>query len=383
MRWRWLTMLGVACLGCVTPRPTTPALPQLTVSQVEALIPPRTAQRADWAADVVAVLEAQSRSKDLATVCTVLAIVEQESGFDANPAVADLSRIVRRALEEKVSKLGPLAPAVIHEILGGVAEGQTLTFEQRLSRVRTERDVDRIFRDLLAHHETNHPAIYATMNLASGVLGRGALSELNPITTAGSMQVSVRFAREMAKDQRRDLTDDEVREELYTRRGGLTYGTARLLGHDAAYDNTIYRFADYNAGVYASRNAAVQKMLSELTGLTLALDGDLLAYDARGHRLDTTTQSMEALRQFQARHAPSLSLRRIEADARREKEHRFEETETYQTLVSTYRRVRGREGPYAVLPEVNLTSAKLSRQRTTAWFARSVDNRYQRCLKAR
>ncbi|MDB0159951.1 DUF1615 family protein, partial [Escherichia coli] len=64
--------------------------------------------------------------------------------------------------------------------------------------------------------------------------------------------------------------------------GGLYYGIHRLMVYPADYDKAIYRFADYNSGMYSSRNAAFQKMLKELTDKDISLDGDLLLYTKDG-----------------------------------------------------------------------------------------------------
>ena len=191
------------------------------------------------------------------------------------------------------------------------------------------------------------------------------------------MRFAVEHSQEHSKDERPEA---EVREELYTRAGGVRYGTARLLGYEAAYAQPLYRFADYNAGAYSSRNAALQAQVSELMRLPLTKDGDLLLYDAQGEPRDEDSRSLAALLAFRSRHAPELSERRVRRDVLLEKQARFEETDTWRAVKQTYERVLHKRPEYAQLPEVVIRSPKLSRERTTEWYARSVDQRFQRCM---
>jgi len=357
--------------------PAAPLPPRLTVVQVAKLFPPQVAEREGWAQDVMAALEAQRVHPWAEPVCEVLAVIEQESGFQANPVVKELPRIVRKRLDAYAGKLGVVGRKALETLLQHRAPGQSQSFEARLKAVRTEQDLDRLFRELLQAYEHQYPAVYTAADLASELFSSQSLEELNPITTAGSMQVSVRFAREQNDE---DRPEAEVREELYTRAGGVRYGTARLLGYEAGYSQPLYRFADYNSGLYSSRNAALQAQVSELTRLSLTLDGDLLLYDAEGEPRDEDSRTLAALLAFRARHAPELSERQVRRDVRKEKQLDFEETETWRAVKHSYERVTGKRPEYAQLPEVTLRSPKLSRERTTAWFARSVDQRFQRCM---
>ncbi len=377
-----LLLIGCALVACVprhaSPPPALPVnLPRLSPEQVAALIPSHVTDREGWARDILYALDAIEVAPAPQAVCSVLAVIEQESGYQADPAVPDLAGIVRRQLEGYASKLGPLGPQAVHELLKGKARGHSKTFEERLDAVRTEREVDVIFRDLLVYYEKEFPKTYATARLLGELFGSARLEDMNPVTTAGSMQVSVRFAAELARQRNEDPA--QVRDRLYTRQGGVTFGVARLLGYETGYTQPLFRFADYNAGFYSSRNAAIQEQVKDLTGLQISTDGDLLAYDKQGKPLDRDTQSLQALLSFRARYAPELSEGQVRRDVRKEKQLDFEWTDTYRTLKRVYARMTGGGAPYAQIPSVSLKSPKLKKDRSTEWFARSVDARFRRC----
>jgi uncharacterized protein DUF1615 len=384
---RWYAAALFVCVlsalsGCAHKQAarSEPLPPRVSAEEAVRLVPAKVKEREGWAEDVLAALESHRIHPSLQAVCSVLAVIEQESGFQPNPAVPGLARIVQQRLDTYADKLGPFGPPALAALLGGKAPGEKRTFAQRLEQVRSERDLDRVFRELLEYYETEFPSTYTAAKLASALFQSGRLEDLNPITTAGSMQVSVRFSEELAGGEDDERARRRVREELYTRGGGVYYGTARLLGYEAHYSDPVYRFADYNAGFYASRNAALQSQVSRLTGIELVADGDLLAYDKQGEPLDTDSHTLEALLTFRRRYAPDLSERRVRKDVREEKTLAFEETDTWSAIKRTYQEVTGQPPEYAQLPSVVIRSPKLSGDRSTAWFAQSVNKRFQRCL---
>ena len=385
-RTAWAPALGVLLgltVACASRAPVpaleVPPPPRLTVAQVARLLPAKVKgeEREGWARDVLAALDAEEELPSPSVVCQVLAVIGQESGFQADPAVPGLAKLVRQKLHSTAGKLGPLGRRVLEEVLAAKPKGAKRSFGARLDAARSERDLDRLFRDMLAYYEETYPAAYAAADLASSLFGPSSFEGQNPITTAGSMQVSVRYAVEKAGS---DADPDAVRDSLYTRAGGVRYGTSRLLGFEAAYAEPLFRFADYNAGVYSSRNAALQAQVSRLTGITLATDGDLQLYDKQGEPKDEDSQSLKALLVFRQRHAPQLSERRVRKDVEQEKTAEFETTDTYLAVKRVYAKQTGQPPAYARLPQVTLKSMKLSGERSTAWFARSVDARYQQCL---
>ena len=380
-------MTSAGC-GVVRPEPGAaagpPVPPPLTAPQIAALLPDQVRDARGWSEVILNALAANEVPAEPTAACSVIAIIGQESSFQEDPVVPGLARLVRARIDRYKSKLGPIGDPLFARLLAGHAPEDARSFEERLDHVRTERDVDVLFRDLLAYYEVNHPAMFTALRWAGKIVDVGDLAELNPITTAGSMQVSVRFAEQWARARKGSTaTSGSVRDALYTRAGGVYYGTARLLGYPVHYDQPLFRFADYNAGFYSSRNAAVQAQVSQLTKIPLALDGDLLAYQKNGEPRDEESASSRAVRRLTERVAPRLSERDVRRDLLTEKTLAFEDTETYRAIKGAAQQRAGHPAEYATLPDVTLESPKLSRTLSTAWFARAVDRRYQACLARR
>jgi len=262
-------------------------------------------------------------------------------------------------------------------VLDTKAKGQTRSFYERLKAAKSERDVDVTFREFVAFHRSKLPAPLRTAEEAAQLVGLD-LDDLNPITTAGCLQVKVDFAEEHAREHAIDRA--LVRDQLYTREGCLHYGVVRLLDWDAGYDAPIYRFADYNAGLFASRNAAFQEQVAALSGTKLALDGDLLRYNEAGRPASEPSQTLTAVVSVATANALDLTESRIRRDLGKEKKRAFEETDTWEAIRTLTEARTKKEPAYARLPDVTLDSVKLQGKKTTAWFAQNVDRRYQSCL---
>ncbi|MCC6196809.1 MAG: DUF1615 family protein [Burkholderiales bacterium] len=154
------------------------------------------------------------------------------------------------------------------------------------------------------------------------------------------------------------------------------FGVAHLLDYPAPYSRPIYRFGDFNAGQYASRNAAFQQAVTQASGIPLALDGDLLRYD-HGEPAREPGSTELAVR---------VLARRIDAsndEIRRDLARGgagFEQTKVYARVFALVD-APGKPAPRAVLPQIPLSSPKITRPLTTDWFANRVQARYEACLK--
>src|SRR5262249_6968723 len=132
---------------------------------------------------------------------------------------------------------------------------------------------------------------------------------------------------------------------------------------------------------YASRNAAVQRALTKLTGLQLATDGDLLAFGADGKPSPDESETLRAFRLFRERFVPTLPEARLREDLERGKGLAFAETPSCLALRGVYGEQTGLPLPAAAIPDLELKSPKLRRGYTTAAYARNVLRHHRACLE--
>ena len=97
-----LALVAAAVLGLIGCAGDAPRQAQRTPesiqADIQALIPPRVAQRAAWAVDVQLVFAGLKLEPTTENVCAVLAVTEQESTFNPDPPVPNLAKVARDEL---------------------------------------------------------------------------------------------------------------------------------------------------------------------------------------------------------------------------------------------------------------------------------------------
>jgi Protein of unknown function (DUF1615) len=327
-----------------------------------------------WAIDLLDVLRLHDLPATKENICSSIAIIAQESGFKADPPVAGLGKISEQAIRGKLDGIPILGQTALNFL--ETTPSAKDSYMQRIRAARTERDLDMTYRAMVAD-----AAKQSSLGVVveSGLLN-SLIEDRNQINTIGSMQVSVSFAMEHAKKRRwlpMSLNDAySVRDELYTRHGGMYYGVLQLLGYETGYDRKIYRFADYNAGRYASRNAAFQKQIAVLSGENLATDGDLLLYDSSGKPRKKGSSSEKALRKI----VEGIDEKQLRTDLLHEKKSDFTSTRTYIFVREEYAKNVKQGAKFAEIPVISLNSIKIKNAMTTQIFADRVNKRYQACM---
>ena len=352
-----LTALVLA--GCSTKKePQAPSRQPADVkSQIQKLLPNNVSQKSAWADDIYTAFRVQQIDPSASNVCAVIAVTDQESNFSADAPVPGLPKIAWGEIDRRAAKVHVPAFLVRTALLIKSPTGES--YAARLDKVRSEKELSAIFDDFIDMVP----------------MGQKLFGNLNPIHTGGPMQVSIEFAEAHAKGYPYSI-DGSIRREVFTRRGGIYFGTLHLLGYPADYSQMLYRFADFNAGWYASRNAAFQAAVARASGIKLALDGDLIMYGSE--QAGSTELAVRTLgKQL------DMSNREIRRDLEKGDTESFSNSTLWKQTFILADKMAGKRLPREMLPGIKLESPKITRNLTTAWFAQRVNGRYQQCLTRR
>jgi hypothetical protein len=359
-----LCILALAACATAPEPPLSPGAAPLSPAEARALIarvlPNGVTNRSAWATDIYAALAAMDIPASRENICAVVAITEQESNFRVDPAVPNLSQIAWKEIDRQRERAG--VPSLVLQGALMLTSSNGRSYRERIDSVKTEQQLSEIFDDFIGMVP----------------MGRTFFANRNPVRTGGPMQVSVAFAESHVHARPYPYpVAGSIRNEVFTRRGGMYFGVAHLLDYPASYSSHLYRFADYNAGHYASRNAAFQNAVTTVTGVPLALDGDLLRYEQGQPSKDPGATEL-ATRTLGKR--IDMSPAQIRSDLEQGRSLEFEKTRLYARVLALADKVSGQRAPRAVLPKIVLTSPKITRKLTTDWFANRVDARYRACV---
>lgn len=347
--------------GCATPRTPTvaPRSPGEIRAELVQLMPGTVKDREGWATDITAAFAVLGIEATTSNLCATLAVVEQESTYTVDPVVPNLGRIARAEIDRR-AKRHHIPQLLVRGALA-LSSSNGKSYAERIAGARSERELSEIHEELIAKVP----------------LGQRLFAGTNPVRTGGPMQVAIAFAERHARDHPYPYgTTRTIRQEVFSRRGGMYFGIAHLLGYPASYGSPLYRFADFNAGQHASRNAAFQNVVSLASGIPLALDGDLVSHDS-----DRVGATELAVRSLGARLGTSDA--RIRRALERGDRHDFEETSLYADVFALAEKLERRKLPRALIPRIRLESPKITRELTTEWFATRVDQRHARCMARR
>jgi len=355
----WLTALLASCALQRPPPGEQVPSPAQARATIASSLPPGVADRAGWVDDIYAGFTVQGLGATRQNVCAVVAVIEQESSFKVNPVVPGLGAIAWREIDRRAEHAG-VPRLVVHTALN-LRSANGRSYSERIDAARTEKDLSDIYEDFIG----------------TVPLGRTLFADWNPIRTRGPMQVNVAFASQYAavRPYPYPLQAPSLADELFTRRGSLYFGIAHLLAYQPPYADYLYRFADFNAGQYASRNAAFQNALGVASGVRLVTDGALVSHESGAAGPGETELALLAMASRLA-----LDEREIRDALLQSRSEGFERTAVYQRVFALAERKARHRLPRALLPVIKLEGPKITRSLTTSWYAHRVDGRFERCL---
>jgi hypothetical protein len=358
-----ISALALLLAGCAHDlAPAEPAAnPPDARSRIDQALPHGLADRDGWSTDIYAGFIALKVVPTHENICAVVAVIAQESSFHIDPVIPGLGAIAKKEIDTRAQRVH-LPLVIVHGVLD-LKSPTGSSYGARIDAARTEKELSDVFEDFIG----------------SVPLGRTLFAEKNPIRTRGPMQVNVAFAEQFSAATPYPYpVARSIPDEVFTRRGSVYFGIAHLLDYRAPYDDYLYRFADFNAGQYSSRNAAFQHAISIASGIALLHDGALLPHEGDSASPGATELAVRAMEA-----QLNLGDSAIHSALDQGRNQGLESTTLYQRVFTRAEKKAGHPLPRAELPQIKLVGPKIKRDLSTGWYARRVDDRFQRCMNSR
>src|SRR5205085_2146756 len=147
---------------------------------IERVMPSGVADRSGWTNDIYTGFTAQALEPTHESICAVIAVIEQESGFHVNPVVPGLPAMAWQEIRTRAEHAG-VPWMLVHGALG-LSSPTGMSYGERIDHAKTEKDLSDIYEDFIG----------------AVPLGHTLFSDHNPIRTRGPMQVNVAFLKQTA-----------------------------------------------------------------------------------------------------------------------------------------------------------------------------------------
>lgn len=325
----------------------------------------------EWTDSLMWALEDLGIPTTKENVQLALILMHRESRMDTNPKM-NVAPAFERKKNEMIARIKEHVPGeTLQELLIGSVKDIFAKYEKEISEADTEVEVYnaliQIHNDFLWESELARKLIpYDPIDERIATL-----QDEMRVNTLGVLQVNPNMAIKYYAKEGRTLTQDTAVDYLYTLSANLKVGFAIFFTALEEYlslgfsreEATKFAFADYNGGMYSSRNAAFQKMLGDISGQDLTTDGDLLIYEHAGVLDEGLIQGLEggANRVSDRRSQTERALMTVfpELDARaqllKEKAADFDDTDAFHLVIEAYRakHERIRQSELALVPDAD------------------------------
>ena len=333
----------------------------------------------EWADTIIDSMEAAGIPMTEEKLKYALILLHRESRLRENPPI-NMTGAYGRIQVEIDKRLDKIAPEKgdLRDFLQKNVDFFEDKYGERIKNAKTEKELDEVMAELRF-------GVEELLTVTATLIPEEHMQKLwrefqnrAKVKTFGALQVGTRAVQHYYEARGEWwVTEAEARERALTLRPNLEVGFTLFNQALEAYrgdpNQVECAFADYNAGLYSSRNVGVQMMAAELSGHDLVLDGDLLIYEA-GRVAQVTSNSKRAIWNIPGlkgndhptnpdHYFPDDGWRgsyiKVSRDLRFEKTKKFEQTRLYKYLEWKYQRVTDENIPTCTIPTASDPRARI------------------------